>query len=89
MLFRTIIMMNELTSFCSFGWRMKMLLQSISRYATWLNSVTGAYLNHSTTGAEHRKGNEPKSRMSTDMNRVSGDDLLRYGSGLSDDFDLG
>ncbi|PLW09470.1 hypothetical protein PCANC_21501 [Puccinia coronata f. sp. avenae] len=50
-------------------WRLT--LMSISRYATWLNSVTGAYLNHSTTGAEHRKGNEPKSRMSTDMNRLA------------------
>jgi len=43
----------------------------ISRYATWLNSVVGAYLNPSTTGTDNGKGTGAKSRMSTEVNRLA------------------
>jgi len=50
-------------------WRLT--LMGISRYATWLNSVVGAYLNSSTTGTDIGKGTGAKSRMSTEVNRLA------------------
>ncbi|OAV99334.1 hypothetical protein, variant [Puccinia triticina 1-1 BBBD Race 1] len=58
-------------------WRLT--LMAISRYATWLHSVIGSYLYSSgTPGTESGNVSGAKSGGRTDLNRVSGDDILRW-----------